>query len=189
MNKKEIRTVFLQKRLLLSELEIIKGSTAIIGHFNRLQLSNINAVFSYSPISHHKEFDVGACERSLSATHPGITIAHPRIIKNAFQMEAVRIENSSSFAENQYLIREPSEGEILPPDIFDLVLVPLLAIDVDGFRIGYGKGYYDRWLPQCRPEVIKVGFSFFEPVAPVGDISEFDVPLNFCITPMRVYEF
>ena len=77
---------------------------------------------------------------------------------------------------------------LLPAEI-DLVFVPLLAFDKKGFRVGYGKGFYDKWLAGCRPDCIKVGFSYFEPVESIDDRHEFDVPLNLCITPHNVYVF
>jgi 5-formyltetrahydrofolate cyclo-ligase len=67
--------------------------------------------------------------------------------------------------------------------------VPLVIVDSGGNRIGYGKGFYDRYLSSCRTETVKIGFSFFEPVGLIKDINQFDVPLNLCITPLRIYEF
>ena len=69
------------------------------------------------------------------------------------------------------------------------LLVPLVIVDGYGNRIGYGKGFYDRYLSSCRAEAVKIGFSYFEPVGRIKDISQFDVPLNLCITPLRIYEF
>ncbi|HEX8461529.1 MAG TPA: 5-formyltetrahydrofolate cyclo-ligase, partial [Segetibacter sp.] len=71
----------------------------------------------------------------------------------------------------------------------DLVFVPLLAYDKRGYRVGYGKGFYDRYLSLCKPEVLKVGFSYFGPEESIDDTHQFDVPLNYCITPDNIYEF
>jgi 5-formyltetrahydrofolate cyclo-ligase len=70
-----------------------------------------------------------------------------------------------------------------------MAFVPLVAFDRKGFRIGYGKGYYDRYLKRCRPSIPMIGFSFFDPVERIRDINEFDVPLSLCITPSGIYEF
>jgi 5-formyltetrahydrofolate cyclo-ligase len=67
--------------------------------------------------------------------------------------------------------------------------VPLLAFDEKGFRVGYGKGFYDRFLKQCKDGGIKIGLSYFNPIDTIEDAGEFDVPLNFCITPQKVYVF
>ena len=71
----------------------------------------------------------------------------------------------------------------------DLVIVPLLAFDIKGYRVGYGKGFYDKYFLKTRPNCIKVGLSFFDPVDMISDKNEFDVPLNYCVTPNKIYEF
>jgi len=116
-------------------------------------------------------------------------ISLPRIDMDNLSLEAVEFSSTSVLARNSLGIEEPSGGIVLAPEVVDVVLVPLLAFDRKGYRVGYGKGYYDRYLFRCRPDVLKIGFSFFEPVESIDNISLFDVPLNYSITPMRLYEF
>jgi 5-formyltetrahydrofolate cyclo-ligase len=71
----------------------------------------------------------------------------------------------------------------------DVVLVPLLAFDLRGHRVGYGGGYYDRFLAECRPNCLKIGLSLFEPVELIDDIEGTDVLVDACITPERVFVF
>jgi 5-formyltetrahydrofolate cyclo-ligase len=104
-------------------------------------------------------------------------------------MEGHILEEHGLFAKNKYEILEPIGDHSISPELIDLVFVPLLAVDLRGFRVGYGKGYYDRYLVRCRNNVIKIGFSFFEPIDAINDIGQFDVPLSYCITPSRLYEF
>ena len=75
------------------------------------------------------------------------------------------------------------------PAEIDLVIVPLLCFDKKGNRVGYGKGYYDRFLKQCRKDCIKIGFSYFDPIDQVEDINKFDVKLDYGITPDAIYQF
>ena len=70
-----------------------------------------------------------------------------------------------------------------------MVFVPLLTFDRDGYRIGYGKGFYDKYLAGCREDCIKAGFSYFEPIDSIEDLHEFDISLDLCITPQNVYVF
>jgi 5-formyltetrahydrofolate cyclo-ligase len=65
----------------------------------------------------------------------------------------------------------------------DLVIVPLVCVDKSGHRVGYGKGFYDRFLKQVRTDCVKVGLSYFEPVERIDDVHEGDVRLDFVITP------
>lgn len=104
-------------------------------------------------------------------------------------MQAIALNKNTVFAENKFNILEPVSNEVITPQLIDVVFVPLLAFDSKGFRVGYGKGFYDRYLPLCAEDVVKIGFSYFEAIDAIEDVNEYDVPLNYCITPMRVYEF
>ncbi|MFM7596292.1 MAG: 5-formyltetrahydrofolate cyclo-ligase [Flavobacteriales bacterium] len=90
---------------------------------------------------------------------------------------------------NAYEIPEPLV-QLYPiaPNDLDVVFIPLLQADQQGNRLGYGKGFYDRYLALCRPDVIKIGLNFFEPLAAIPS-EETDIPLNYLITPTKVYEF
>ena len=70
-----------------------------------------------------------------------------------------------------------------------MVFVPLLALDKKGHRVGYGKGFYDAFLKDCKPDVIKIGLSFFEAEDIVDDVFKSDVKLDYCVKPENVYEF
>jgi 5-formyltetrahydrofolate cyclo-ligase len=75
------------------------------------------------------------------------------------------------------------------PAAFDVVLIPLLAFDVKGHRVGYGKGFYDRYLANCRPDCLKIGISFFESLASIDDVEAHDIALDMAICPTQVYDF
>jgi 5-formyltetrahydrofolate cyclo-ligase len=104
-------------------------------------------------------------------------------------MKSVLINEETVYNTNNYGLTEPNNGSIIEPANIDLVFVPLLVCDMKGHRVGYGKGFYDKYLAQCRKDVIKIGFTYFEPVEKIKDTNAFDVPLNYCITPEQVYEF
>jgi 5-formyltetrahydrofolate cyclo-ligase len=99
------------------------------------------------------------------------------------------VNDHTVFQPNMYGIDEPVDGLQMFPEEIDLVLVPLLAFDERGHRVGYGKGYYDRFLKKCRRDVVRVGFSFFEAEKKIMDTDKFDIKLNYCVTPTRCYEF
>lgn len=98
-------------------------------------------------------------------------------------------EPGDSFIENQYGIPEPKQRNFsLEPQFFDAVIVPLLAVDFSGNRLGYGKGFYDKFLSSCKPEALKIGIHFFEPIEHVPQDAN-DVRLDFLITPKYCYAF
>ena len=80
------------------------------------------------------------------------------------------------------------DGIEITPEKLDVIFIPLLGFDKQGNRVGYGKGYYDRFLHQCKPEALKIGLSFFEAETTlIQDTTEHDVPLDVCVTPTQVY--
>jgi len=189
MVKSQVRRDYSQKRLDLQPQEIAAYTAAIKSLFENFGLPAIQLLLSYYPVTDRKEFNVGVCEQVLFQKFPLVRIAWPKTDPDTLAMEAHVLDEHGLFAKNKYDILEPIGNNILAPDLIDMVFVPLLAYDTKGFRVGYGKGYYDRYLMRCRNDVIKMGFSFFEPVDTIEDINEFDVPLDYCITPSRLYEF
>lgn len=99
------------------------------------------------------------------------------------------LTDNTRLIKNQYGIPEPVDGIELPSNKIDVVFVPLLAFDTKGHRVGYGKGFYDRFLNECKPDAITIGLSFFEAEENNIDINDTDVPLTYCVTPERVYSF
>ncbi len=188
MLKKDIRKAYAQRRQDLSFQDAADKSVLMMFQFNRLTLPPTTYLLSYFPLSEKNEFDVRTCEELVKNKYPQVKIAWPKTFRD-LTMEARAAGKEHMFVKNQFNILEPLEGAYVSPQQLDLIFVPLLAFDVKGFRVGYGKGYYDRYLENCREDAVKVGFSFFEPVNAIDDLDVFDVPLNFCITPTRIYEF
>ena len=189
MTKREIRKIELEKRLHLSDEEVTHKTLLIARQFQELHYTAINYLLSYYPLRERNEFDVSVCEKSVKARFPSVQIAWPKMILNSSNMEAHLTDNHKLFIKNKFNILEPLNGEAVPPELIDMIFVPQIAFSRKGFRVGYGRGFYDRYLPFCRTDVVKIGFSFFDPVEEIDDINEFDVPLNLCITPTCTYEF
>ena len=89
---------------------------------------------------------------------------------------------------NKYGIPEPKNGKKIKNNLIDVVFVPLLSYDKKGNRVGYGKGFYDRFLSTQKNNIIKVGLSFFGPEETV-EKKEFDQSLDYCVTPEKVFSF
>ena len=101
----------------------------------------------------------------------------------------LQIDDQTKWVSNAWGIPEPLDGKQLMPEDFDLIFVPLLGFDLQGNRIGYGKGFYDRFLAQCRPDALKIGLSFLPPVQETFNVDPWDYPLNYCLTPQEIYAF
>jgi 5-formyltetrahydrofolate cyclo-ligase len=91
--------------------------------------------------------------------------------------------------EKQTIVKEAIQTEVVKEKEVDMILVPLLAYDLKGNRVGYGKGFYDRFLTNCRSGVQKVGLSYFEPLDFIEGTDSFDVMLNACINPEKIWRF
>src|SRR5947207_15258036 len=104
-------------------------------------------------------------------------------------MQAVLTNADTAFKKGIYNVPEPISDHFISPEAFDLILVPLLICDHKGFRVGYGKGFYDKYLPHCRDNWVKLGFSYFEPVDEITYKDEFDLPLDLCIPPNNIDVF
>jgi 5-formyltetrahydrofolate cyclo-ligase len=189
MIKRTVRKEFLQRRMDIPADELKQLTALIASGFRKIKLPPVNNLLSYNPLVSRNEFDVSVCEEMLKEQNLIIRVAWPKIHVDVHDMEAVLVEKDGLYIKNKFNILEPVGGAIVPPKDLDVIFVPLVAFDTRGYRVGYGKGYYDRFLVQCRTDAVKVGFSFFDAVDYLEDIDEFDVPLNFCITPHRIYEF
>jgi|KBSMisStaDraftv2_1062788.scaffolds.fasta_scaffold01126_5 5-formyltetrahydrofolate cyclo-ligase len=189
MTKKEIRKIFREKRKSLNEAQVDKMQDLLLIQLQKLALPYTQCVHTYLAKAESNEPDTSAIIRWLQFRNPGLKIVVPKVDLNSGQLLPILFDGNESLVKNSFGIREPADGELVPVEWIDLVLVPLLAFDEKGFRVGYGMGFYDKFLAECRPDTIRLGLSFFDPVESISDTHAFDVPLTACVTPYRMYEF
>jgi 5-formyltetrahydrofolate cyclo-ligase len=188
MTKQQTRDEFMQRRLALPEADKQALTLQVLERFQEIHFPALRTVHVYRPIASKKEVDTLPFVRHLEALFPGLILVVPRI-SGAGSLEHITWDAETLFAPNAWDIPEPLEGVSVRPDQIDLVLVPLVAFDSSGYRVGYGKGFYDRFLATCRPDCLRVGLSLFEAVDVLEDRAEFDVPLSIGVTPTTLYEF
>lgn len=189
MIKSEIRKTYKGKRNAISVEEQAKLDDLLLIQFQKADIPFITSLFSYWPIEENKELNTHILTDYLEFKNPGLVVAYPRVDIILDEMIAVVVNHETDFFRNEFNIYEPAEGDVLPADEIDLVFVPLLAFDKKGYRVGYGKGYYDKFLAESKNDCLKVGFCYFDPVDAITDKADFDVPLDLCITPQNVYVF
>ena len=189
MLKKEIRKIFKEKRKSISPNEKMKLDDLLLIEFQKVPFPFLSNVLSFYPAEENNEPDTFNITQYLHFKNPGLQIAYPKTDLSDHSMQAIICGEEEIFEKNSFSILEPVSIERLDPGEIDMALVPLLAFDKRGFRVGYGKGFYDRFLHQCKEDCIKIGLSYFESIDTVEDADEFDVPLDFCITPQKVYVF
>jgi len=189
MTKKELRKIYNEKRAAISSKEKLKLDDVLLINFQRLYFEDVAVLLTYWAKAEVQEPFTHLFSGFLRHSIPDLQIAYPKSDFTNYSMDALAINEDTVYYSNQYGITEPKEGIIIEPVDIDLVFVPLLICDKDGYRVGYGKGFYDRYLARCREDVIKIGFSYFAPVEKIDDRETFDIPLDYCITPDSVYEF
>lgn len=189
MKKEELRILFKQKRKALSLADIEKFNDLILINFQKIKLPDIECVHTYLASLKLGEPDTALIVKYLQFKNPLIKIVIPKIDIHSGKMVHYHFFEGMEMIKNSYGIDEPKQGNQIEEVDVDLVLIPLLAFDKKGNRVGFGKGYYDKFLVRCRPGVLKVGLSFFGPVDQIEDILSVDIPLDFCVTPEKLYIF
>ncbi len=190
MTKSELRKIYLpkQKTLPASEREgKVKNICRLF--FQTFDLSAVNFLHSFLPIERFNEIDTHSILKRVWQDHPHIETVVPRVNLDTNEMENLKFTHETELVLSNWQIHEPSHDDIVAPDKIDMVLVPLLCFDERGYRVGYGKGFYDRFLARCRPGAQKIGLSYFPPVPEITNIDDFDVRLDFCITPEKLRQF
>ena len=86
-------------------------------------------------------------------------------------------------------ITEPIDPIWGKNDNIDIVITPLLAFDPKGYRVGYGKGFYDRFFAALHKDAKRIGISLFKNCEGIEDINEQDISLTHCVTPNKTYSF
>lgn len=194
MDKTEARKKSKEARKKLSTEEIEEKSLAIANNLLRLatlpearQVWDKTYYHIFLPIVEHKEVDTEFLLQILAGKDKEIVLS-----KSDFEtreMTHFLLTDNTKIVKNEYNIPEPVNGLPVPTEMIDVVFVPLLAYDKLGNRVGYGKGFYDKFLSQCKPDVIKIGLSFFEPEEQIEDVIATDIRLDFCVTDKEIIRF
>ena len=187
MHKKELRSKYKSLRASLSENEIEEMSLAIANKLLALPIWEKTYFHVFLPIIEQKEVDTEVILHLLAGKDKEIIVS-----KSDFEsrkMTHFLLTDATKIKINDYNIPEPIDGIEIPTSKIEVVFVPLLAFDKKGNRVGYGKGFYDRFLSECNPETIKIGLSFFDAEELIEDVFENDVKLDYCVTPNTVFSF
>ncbi|MFC2187527.1 5-formyltetrahydrofolate cyclo-ligase [Fulvivirgaceae bacterium LMO-SS25] len=191
MNKSELRKLLSYRRESLSSTEFEQRNSAMIEKLIEvLKQKTFEYIHIFLSIPQKNEPQTQPIIDWLIEYKPEAKIV---VSKSDFQHK--RMLNYEYTGPHQLLanklgIPEPIEGEIIDPKLLDIVLVPMLGFDTDGHRLGYGQGFYDRFLANdCKVNALKIGLSILPPIDNFQLAEAHDVPLDMCITPFGVFEF
>lgn len=116
----------------------------------------------------------------------GVRIAYPRIEAPGV-LDLHYVEHELELVPGPFGLAQPSEhAPRTPHALIDAIVIPGVAFDEQGWRLGYGGGYYDRLLPMCRPNCLRIGIAFDEQVIAHIPVEEHDARVHLVVTPARV---
>ena len=187
MNTKAVlRTEYQKRRDSLTEEQIADCSIQISNLSLTLNIWEYSIYHLFMTNEKNKEIDTSYLLSVIQGKDKQPVI--PKIVDD-YRLEHFLLNDQTPLKKNRWGIPEPLSGITINPKQIEVVFVPLLVFDQQGHRVGYGKGYYDRFLDQCSESTLKVGLTFFDPVTKIEDIETHDISLDFALTPERIYAF
>lgn len=189
MTKPVLRKLYGEKRQLLTDAQLEQMQDLMLIQFQALDIDIPANIMAFSPLESRNEFNTQLITDYCYFKNPEQVLFYPVMNPTSQTISCVAVNDDTLFDTNRYGIDEPIDGQEVLPEAIDWVLLPLLAFDRRGYRVGYGKGYYDRFLKECRDDVVKIGFSFFAPVDRIFDVNRHDERMDYCITPDDIYRF
>ena len=186
-SKKHLRKKYKQLRAELTDSDIEELSIEIANNLVSLDIWTKEFYHLFLSIKKQKEVETEFILNILLGKDKNVVISKSNF--DDLTMEHYLLTDTTKIRFNDYGIPEPVDGIAIDAKKLDVVFIPLLTFDIKGNRIGYGKGFYDAFLKKCNPDVIKIGVSFFEAEENISDTSDNDIPLNFCVTPTKIYDF
>lgn len=187
MNKKQLREKFHKERELLTPTERQKYSEEIIEIFLRNYQIESKLVSIFLPIERKLEINTYKLLDRLKNLNAKIALSKSNF--ETTEMEQILFSDDVRLKTNKWGIPEPENGELISVESIDIVIVPLLISDKKGNRVGYGKGFYDRFLEKCKPNCQFVGINYFEPIEKIEDSNSYDIKLDALITPKGIKKY
>ncbi|MDE6207664.1 MAG: 5-formyltetrahydrofolate cyclo-ligase [Muribaculaceae bacterium] len=176
MNKEDIRRQVRARKAMLDDAERIAAARRVFARLRRMAAY----VMAERVLLYHSLPDELSTHEFLARGAEGKTYYLPRV--NGLDLEILPYERTRTHL-GSFRIEEPDGDDTVDIDDIDLVIVPAVAYDRDGNRVGRGKGYYDRLLSRSRAITIGVCYDFqlYDEI----DAEDFDIPVDYVIADHR----
>jgi 5-formyltetrahydrofolate cyclo-ligase len=188
MKKKLAREIFLKMRQELTNSHFNSKSSQLI--YNTIKLIKElkpNCIHCFLPIHSKNEINTMPIIQYCWDNNIGVVV--PVSNFESGTMKNAEFKPDTKTKQAKYNIIEPMNPVWVNNEMIDMVITPLLAFDDKGYRVGFGKGFYDRFFVSLNKEVKRIGISLFESCENIEDINEHDIPLTHCVTPNKTYSF
>jgi 5-formyltetrahydrofolate cyclo-ligase len=181
MKKQKLREIYKQQRNNLTKGRIQELQENIYQQVYDLDISEVNNVHLFLSMPKFKEIDTTPLITYFRNQNKRIVVSKCNFKDNS--LSHFYLEEDTVLSLNTFGVPEPIDAEVVLEEELDLIFVPLLISDIKKYRVGYGKGFYDRFLSSCRKDAKLIGLNFFKPIEEIEDINEFDIPLQQVIYP------
>lgn len=146
------------------------------------EISQAKLVLAYG--ANAEEVDPEPALRRLRAA--GVRVAYPRVAGDTLDLHEV--DHYSDLVPGSFGINEPrAEAPRVDASSIEAVLVPAVAFDKEGYRVGYGGGFYDRFLDRLPPDTPRIGIAFDEQIVDAVPHEPHDRRVQVVVTPTAVY--
>ena len=187
MKKNDLRNLYLEKRKKLSEEKIEKLSIDICNQvFKHFDLKG-STLSLYLPIKSKNEVNTFHIWEKAASIESIITV--PKSNFKTHELNHFQLTSKDQLIINKYGIPEPIYGNEININQLKFIFIPLITIDHKGNRVGYGKGFYDRFLSKCNKDCLFIGLNLFENIDVIDDVNNYDITLDYCVTPTQVLKF
>ena len=184
-NKFFLRKSYKKQRSLLDINQVKELNTRIFKNLLELNIWEKSCYHLYLSNEIKNEAETGEIINLLFKKHKRVFV--PKI--QGSNLMNIEIDNNTNYSLNYLGIKEPLSSNQKDTNLLEVIFVPLLVFDKLGHRVGYGGGYYDKFLGNIKDDILKIGLSLFEPIDKIQDIEKHDISLDYTITPKRVYDF
>ena len=176
MNKTQLREIYKKKRKDLSEEQINNLQENIYQQVFDLDFSEVKNVHLFLSLRRFKEIDTQPIINFFRAKGKRIVVSRCNFEDNT--LSHFYFDKNTKLELNKFGVPEPVNAEQVLEKELDLIFVPLLISDETHFRVGYGKGFYDRFLAKRRKDAQIIGLNFFKPIKEITDLNKYDIALN-----------
>lgn len=185
MTKSELRTIYKQKRNQLYSVDIQQFSLKILENLKQMDIWGFSVYHIFLPIERNHEVNTFPLMDELFSREKRVVV--PKVID--LDLINCEIQKEVKFETGSFHTLVPKEFQLIQNQEIELVFIPMMVCDEKGNRVGYGGGFYDRWLNQFEKDPIKIGLNFFPPIDQIQDTESWDVRLDYCVTPDEIVSF
>ncbi len=188
LKKDLIRKTYLEKRQTLCSSKLKEVSSQLVHNtIELIKQFKPKCLHCFLPIHSKGEIDTMPIIKYCWENNINVVVPVSNFESKTLKTAEFKPETKMKQTKNN--ITEPIEPVWKKNENIDIIITPLLAFDSKGYRVGYGKGFYDRFFASENTHAKRIGISLFESCNTIENINDHDIPLTHCVTPSKIYSF